>query len=141
MQNTIWHSTYLVSEVRVTTIIISLIQDFSVLVIQLCLTHCDPMDCSPPGSSVSMGFSRQEYWGGLPFPSSGDLPNPGIELGLHHCRQVLYSLSNQGGLFRTSHFIKVIHMSFNYHTVVWARYYLISISLETELRFREFIRG
>src|SRR5574337_86588 len=27
----------------------------------------------------SMGFSRQEYWGGLPFPSPGALPNPGIE--------------------------------------------------------------
>ena len=30
---------------------------------------------------LSMGFSRQEYWNGLPFPSPGDLPNPGIELG------------------------------------------------------------
>ena len=29
----------------------------------------------------SMGFSRQEYWNGLPFPSPGDLPNPGIEPG------------------------------------------------------------
>ena len=29
----------------------------------------------------SMGFSRQEYWSGLPFPSPGDLPNSGIELG------------------------------------------------------------
>ena len=28
---------------------------------------------------LSMGFLRQEYWSGLPFPSSGDLPNPGIE--------------------------------------------------------------
>ena len=28
---------------------------------------------------LSMGFSRQEYWSRLPFPSSGDLPNPGIE--------------------------------------------------------------
>ena len=28
---------------------------------------------------LSMGFSRQEYWRGLPFPSPGDLPNPGIE--------------------------------------------------------------
>ena len=27
----------------------------------------------------SMGFSRQEYWNGLPFPSPGDLPNPGVE--------------------------------------------------------------
>ena len=30
---------------------------------------------------LSMGFSRQEYWGGLPFPSPGDLPDPGIKLG------------------------------------------------------------
>ena len=37
------------------------------------------MDCSPPGSSVFMGFSRQEYWRGLPCPPLGDLPNPGIE--------------------------------------------------------------
>ena len=28
---------------------------------------------------LSTGFSRQEYWNGLPFPSPGDLPNPGIE--------------------------------------------------------------
>ena len=28
-----------------------------------------------------MGFSRQEYWSGSPFPSPGDLPNPGIEPG------------------------------------------------------------
>ena len=28
---------------------------------------------------LSMGFSRQEYWSGLPYPSPGDLPNPGIE--------------------------------------------------------------
>ena len=27
---------------------------------------------------LSMGFSKQEYWSGLPFPSAGDLPNPGI---------------------------------------------------------------
>ena len=30
-------------------------------------------------ASLSMEFSRQEYWSGLPFPSAGDLPNPGIE--------------------------------------------------------------
>ena len=30
-------------------------------------------------ASPSMGFSRQAYWNGLPFPSPGDLPNPGIE--------------------------------------------------------------
>ena len=92
---------------------------------QSCLILCDPMDCSPPGSSIcgisqarilewvaisfskvlhacmlshvshaqlfatpwtearqaplSMGFSRQEYWSGLPCPPPGDLPDPGIE--------------------------------------------------------------
>ena len=30
-------------------------------------------------ATLSMGFSRQEYWSGLPFPSPGDLPNPGIK--------------------------------------------------------------
>ena len=43
-----------------------------------CVRLCDPMDCSLPGSG-SMGFSRQEYWSGLPFSSPGDLPNSGIE--------------------------------------------------------------
>ena len=45
--------------------------------IQSCPTLCDPMDCSLPG--LSMEFSRQESWSGLPFPSPGDLPDPGIE--------------------------------------------------------------
>ena len=34
--------------------------------------------CQAP---LSMGFPRQEYWSGLPFPSPGDLPRPGIEPG------------------------------------------------------------
>ena len=37
-----------------------------------------------------MEFSRQEYWSGLPCPSPGDLPDPGIKRGLLHCRQILY---------------------------------------------------
>ena len=47
---------------------------------------------------LSVGFSRQECWSGLPLPFLGDLSNPGIEL---HCRQVLYYLSHQGSLRRT----------------------------------------
>ena len=46
--------------------------------------------------SLSMGFSRQEYWSGLPFPSPGDLPDPGLNLSLQHCWQTLYHLSHQG---------------------------------------------
>ena len=45
---------------------------------QSCPTLCDPMDCSLPGSSVH-GIFQQEYWSGLPFPSPGDLPEPGTE--------------------------------------------------------------
>ena len=45
---------------------------------------------------LSMKFSRQEYQSGLPFPSPGDLPDPGIEPESLHCRQTLYSLSYQG---------------------------------------------
>ena len=44
----------------------------------MCLTLRNPMDCSLPGSSAHE-FSRSAYWSGLPFPSPGDLPNPGIE--------------------------------------------------------------
>ena len=36
------------------------------------------MNCSPPGS-LSMDFSRQQYWSGLSFPTLGDLPDPEIE--------------------------------------------------------------
>ena len=50
-------------------------------------------------ASPSMEFSRQEYWSVLPFPSPGDLPNPGIEMGLPHCRQTLYLMIYQGRLY------------------------------------------
>ena len=46
------------------------------LVAQSCPNFCDPVDYR---LSLSMGFSRQEYWSGLPCPPPGDLPNPGIE--------------------------------------------------------------
>ena len=49
-------------------------------VTQSCLTLCDPMDCSPPGSSIH-GIFQARYWSGLPFPSPGDLPDLGIEPG------------------------------------------------------------
>ena len=48
-----------------------------VLVTQLCPTLCDSMDCSPPGSSVYGILQARK--GELPFPSPGDLPNPGME--------------------------------------------------------------
>ena len=47
-------------------------------VAQSCPTLCDPMAYQTP---PSLEFSRQEYWSGLPFPSPGDLPDPGIKPG------------------------------------------------------------
>ena len=49
-----------------------------ILCAQLCLTLCDPVECSWP-APLSIGFPRQEYWSGLPFPPPGDLPDLGIE--------------------------------------------------------------
>ena len=51
----------------------------------------------PVKTPLCMGFSRQEYGGGLPFPSPGDLPDPGIEPSSRVCclgRHVLYQLSH-----------------------------------------------
>ena len=63
--------------------------------LQSCPVLCNPMDRSPPGSSVH-GFSRQEHWSGLPCPSLGDLLDPGIE------PASLTSSALAGGLFTTS---------------------------------------
>ena len=60
--------------------------------LQLCLTLCDPMDCSPPGvhqAPLSIGFSREEYWSGLSCPPPGDLTS-------------LMSPALAGGFFTTS---------------------------------------
>ena len=58
-------------------------------------TPCNPMDCSPSGSSVhGILQTRILEWVAIPF--SGNLPNPGIKSGLLHCKQILYHLSHQG---------------------------------------------
>ena len=38
-----------------------------------------------PQAPLSMGFSKKEYWSGLPCPPPGDLPNPGVEPASPHC--------------------------------------------------------
>ena len=51
--------------------------NITVLVTQLCLALCDPRTTRQ--APLSMGFPRQEYWRGLPFPSPGGLSDPGIK--------------------------------------------------------------
>ena len=50
---------------------------------------------------LSVGFSRQEHWSGLPFPAPGDLPTQGSNPGLLCCRKILYCLSHQGSLYHS----------------------------------------
>ena len=65
-----------------------------------------PMDCITLQASLSMRFSRQEYWNGLPYPSPEDFPDPGIELA---------SPALEGGFFTTgprrSCFLVFLHLS------------------------------
>ena len=61
---------------------------------------------------LSMGFSRQEYWSGLPFPSPGDLPDLGIEL-KSPSLQADYHLSHQGIPFlRLSYILLLVYVTF-----------------------------
>ena len=53
----------------------------------------------PPGPARLLcpwGFSRQEYWSGLPCPPPGAIPTQGSNPGLPHCKPILYRLSHQG---------------------------------------------
>ena len=83
-------------------------------VAQSCPTLCDPMDGgyqAPP----SMGFSRQEYRSGLPFPSPGDLPNPGIE---PHCRLIFLPAEPQGKPI----YKKVVLVLLHFYTFICIKY-------------------
>ena len=67
-----------------------------VFITQSCPALCDPMDCRPPGSSVHGIFQgRILKWVAIPF-SRGIVPTQGSNLGLLHCRKILYRLSHQG---------------------------------------------
>ena len=67
--------------------------------LQSCLTLCDLMDCNEALQALlSMGFPRQEYWSGLPFPPPGVLLTQGSNLHLLHWQVDSLSLSHLGTL-------------------------------------------
>ena len=66
------------------------------LVIQLCPTLCNPMGCSPPGSSVHGDSPGKNTGVGCHALLQGIFPNQGWNPGLPHCRWILYCLSHQG---------------------------------------------
>ena len=61
-----------------------------------CVWLCDSMDCSPPGSSVHGIFPGKNTGVGCHFLLQGVFPTQGLNLGLLHCRWILYCLSHQG---------------------------------------------
>ena len=66
------------------------------LVTQSCLSLCDPMDCSPPGSSVYGDSPGKNTGVGCHALLQGIFPTQGLNPGLSHCKWILYRLSHQG---------------------------------------------
>ena len=65
-------------------------------VVQLCPTLCDPMNCSPPGSSVHGDSPGKNTTAGCHAFLQGIFPTQGLNPGLPHCRRILYQLSYPG---------------------------------------------
>ena len=74
------------------------------LVAQSCLTLCDLMDCSPPGSSVHGDSPGKSTGVGCHALLQGIFPAWGLNPDLLQCRQVLYHLSHQGSLRAVPHY-------------------------------------
>ena len=72
------------------------------LVIQSCLTLCDPMDCSPPGSTVHGDSPVKNSGVGCHALLQGIFPTQGLNPGIPHCRQIFYHLSHRTSLHNES---------------------------------------
>ena len=94
---------------------------------QSCRTLCGPLDsstlrtCQAP---LSMGFPRQEYWSELPFPSSGDLPDPGILQCLLHWQADSLPLCHLGGPY-------MIYMKYIYELSIFLKLYYKGLNCES----------
>ena len=95
------------------------------LVTQSCPSLCSPMDCVACQSPLSMRFSRQEYWSGLPFPTPGTFQTQGSNPRLLRWQADSLPLRPQGGLLG----LTVIRFKFSSGT-----YYLSGFGLDWEFR-------
>ena len=66
----------------------------------LCLTLATPWTVAHP-VPLSMGFRRQEYWDGLPFPTAGDLPEPRVEPASPVLARVFFTIKPPGKPYDT----------------------------------------
>ena len=79
------------------------------LVNQSCLTLCNPMDCSLPGSSVHRDFPGKSTGVGCHALLQGIFPTKGSNPGLPHCRQILYHLEPPGKPYCWLYFLRTFH--------------------------------
>ena len=79
---------------------LTLLTSRKVLVVQSCLTVCDPIDCRTVTHQLppSMEFSRQEHWNELSFTFPWNLQTQGSNSGFPHYRKIVYHLSHQGSI-------------------------------------------
>ena len=76
------------------------------LAAQLCLTFCDPVGCSPPGSSAHGDSPGKNTGVGCHFLLQGIFPTQGSNPDLPHCRRILYRLSHPGSPYS----IQLVHI-------------------------------
>ena len=81
------------------------------LVAQLCLTLCDPVDCSLPGSSVRGDSPGKNTGVGCHDLLQGIFPTQGSNSGLSCCRRILYSLNHQGSPYIHTYIHTVTYLS------------------------------
>ena len=88
-----FRSSVLEKEMKIKYILLQIVM---CLVAQSCPILCDPMDCSPPGSSVHGDSLGKNIGMGCHAVLQGNFPTQGWNPGLPNCRRILYHLSHQG---------------------------------------------
>ena len=89
------------------------------LVAQSCPTLCDPMNCSPPGSSVRGGSPGKNTGMGSHALLQGIFSIQGLNPGVPHCRWILYHLSYQGSSFSYPVYLFNSFVFLNFLSVCW----------------------
>ena len=108
--------------------------EVKVLVAQLCLTLCDPMDCSPPRLLCPWDSPGKNNGEGSHSLLQGIFPTQGSNRDLSHCRQILYCLSHQGSSeFGKPHF-NGTECSMWFH--IWIKSKMWTVSQKTSLLTR-----
>ena len=88
------------------------------LVTQVCSTLCDPMDCSPPDSSVHGDFPCKDTRVGFHALLQEIFPTQGSNPGLLHCRWILYHLSHQGSTVLSTTLFFLIEVQLIYNVIL-----------------------